>query len=93
MEDTGPPQPVTTSYLISVVPAPTAVTKPVNAFTVATPVLELLQLPPDVPLLVKVAVRLMHNGLVPLIVPAVTFGLTVNVLMDDTGLPQPEFTV
>ena len=54
--------------------------------------LELLQLPPDVPLLVKVAVKVIHNGLVPLIVPAVTFGLTVNVLTDDTGAPQPELT-
>ena len=37
-------------------PAPTAVTKPVAVFTVATDVLPLLQVPPGPPLLLYVAV-------------------------------------
>ena len=51
-EETGEPQPVLTVYVISVVPAATAVTSPEDAFTVATEVLVLLQAPPAVPLLV-----------------------------------------
>src|SRR5258706_14462389 len=35
----------------------------------------------------------MHSGDVPLTVPAFTFGLTVNVLNDVTGLPQPLLNV
>ena len=35
----------------------------------------------------------MQRGVVPLTVPAFAFGLTVNVLKDDTGLLQPVFTV
>ena len=50
--DTGLPQPLLTVYVISVVPAATAVTNPVEAFTVATEVLVLLHAPPAVPLLV-----------------------------------------
>ena len=50
-EDTGLPQPLFTVYVISVVPAATAVTSPVDAFTVATEVLVLLHEPPAVPLL------------------------------------------
>src|SRR4026209_229402 len=78
---------------MSVVPAATAVTNPVDALTVATEVLVLLQAPPEVPLLVKVVVAPIQIGVVPLTVPAVTFGETVNVLNDDTGLPQPLLTV
>ena len=51
-DDTGLPQPLLTVYVISVVPAATAVTNPVEAFTVATEVLVLLHAPPAVPLLV-----------------------------------------
>jgi hypothetical protein len=51
-DDTGLPQPVFTVYVISVVPAATAVTNPVEALTVATEVLVLLHEPPPVPLLV-----------------------------------------
>ena len=51
-EDTGLPQPLLTVYVISVVPAATAVTNPVLELTVATEVLVLLQEPPAVPLLV-----------------------------------------
>ena len=50
-EETGEPQPLLTVYVISVVPAATAVTSPVLAFTVATEVLVLLHEPPVVPLL------------------------------------------
>ena len=51
-EDTGLPQPELTVYVISVVPAATAVTDPVLELTVATEVLVLLHAPPAVPLLV-----------------------------------------
>ena len=50
--ETGLPQPLLTVYVIFVDPALTAVTSPVLAFTVATAALELLQVPPEVPLLV-----------------------------------------
>ena len=35
----------------------------------------------------------MQSGVVPLTVPAETFAETVNVLNDETGLPQPLLTV
>ena len=78
--DTGLPQPLLTVYVISAVPAVTPVTSPVEAFTVATAVLLLLHAPPVVPLLVNVTGLLIHSGVVPVMVPAVTFGLTVKVL-------------
>ena len=49
--DSGDPHPLLTVYVILVVPALTAVTKPVLAFTLATPLLEELQVPPAVPVL------------------------------------------
>ena len=70
-----------------------AVTSPEDAFTVATVVLLLLQLPPASPLLVYVAVCPIQSGVVPLTVPALAFGLTVNDLDADTGLLQPVLTV
>ena len=76
-----------------VVPALTAVTNPVAAFTVATAVLVLVHEPPASPLLVYVAVAAMQIGEVPLTVPAFAFGLTVRVLSEETGLPQPLLTV
>ncbi len=76
-----------------VVPALTAATTPVVALTVATAVLVLLHAPPASPLLLYVAVAPIHNGLVPLTVPAFAFGLTVKVLKADTGLLQPALTV
>ena len=57
--------------------------------TVATEVLELLHVPPAVPLLVYVAVAPTQSGEVPLTVPAFTFADTVKDLIDETGLPQP----
>ena len=51
-DETGLLHPVLTVYVIVVVPALTAVTSPDAAFTVATAVLLLLQLPPASPLLV-----------------------------------------
>lgn len=50
-DETGLLQPVFTVYIISVVPVPVTVTKPLTAFTVATSVLLLLQVPPGLPLL------------------------------------------
>jgi hypothetical protein len=79
--------------VILVVPAATAVTRPVDEFTVATEVLLLLQVPPSVPLLVNVAVWPMQSGEVPLTVPAVTLAFTVSAFMALTGEAQPLFTV
>lgn len=93
VEDAGLPHPLFIVYVMLVLPALAAVTNPVTAFTVATNVLLLLQLPPDVPVLLYVAVAPMQSGEVPLTVPAVTFVLTVNVLSDDAGLPHPLLTV
>src|SRR4029078_1640334 len=72
-EETGDPHPLLTVYVISVVPAVTAVTSPVDAFTVATEVLVLLHAPPAVPLLVYIVVAPMQIGVLPLTVPSVTF--------------------
>ena len=71
-----------------VVPALTVVAKPVAAFTVATAVFVLLQLPPAVLVLVYVAVAPIQSGDTPLIVPVLTFGLTDKVLNADR-FPQP----
>ncbi len=59
------------------VPVLTPVTTPL-AFTVATAVLPLVHVPPASPLLVKVVVVPIHTDPVPLIVPALAFGLTVT---------------
>ena len=76
-----------------VVPAESAVTSPVDAFTVATEVLLLLQVPPASPLLLYVAVWPIQSGEVPLTVPALAFGFTVKVFDALTGLLQPVLTV
>ena len=75
------------------IPALTAVTNPLVAFTVATAVLLLLHVPPVLPLLVYVVVTPIHKGLVPLTVPALAFALTVKLCDADTGLLQPVLTV
>ena len=72
-----------------VVPALTAVTKPVPAFTDATVVFELLQVPPAVPLLVYVEVKPTQSGEVPLTVPTLIFADTVNDFDEETGPPHP----
>ena len=71
------------------VPALTAVTTPVDELTVATAVLLLLHEPPETPLLVYVAVAPIQSGDVPLTVPALAFGLTVNDLVAEDAPPQP----
>ena len=76
-----------------VVPALTAATTPVVALTVATAVLVLLHAPPASPLLLYVAVAPIHNGLVPLTVPALALALTVTLCKALTGLLQPVLTV
>ena len=84
-------EPVTV-YIILVVPAFTAVTIPVDEFTVANDVFELLQLPPGVPLLVYVEICPIHSGDRPLTTPALTAGFAVNVISFDVakaGLAQP----
>ena len=75
------------------IPALIAVTNPDDALTVATAGSLLLQEPPVLPLLEYVAVWPIQSGEVPLIVPALAFGLTVNVLDEFTGLLHPVFTV
>ena len=74
-------------------PALTAVTRPDAAFTVATAVLLLLHEPPALPLLVYVAVAPIQSGDVPLTVPALAFGLTVNDFVAEEVGPQPLLTV
>ena len=76
-----------------VVPAPTAVTNPDPAFTVATAVLLLLHDPPASPVLLYVADEPIHSGEVPLTVPAFAFAFTVNVFDALSGLLQPVLTV
>ena len=75
------------------VPALTAVTRPLAAFTVATAVLLELHAPPASPLLLYVAVAPIHNGDVPLTVPALALALTVTLCKALTGLLQPVLTV
>ena len=76
-----------------VVPGVRAVTRPDVAFTVATPVLLLLQVPPASPLLLYVAVWPIQSGDVPLTVPALAEELTVNIFEALTGLGHPVLTV
>ena len=71
------PQEVVTVYLITTLPAPTAITIPVEGSTVAALVLLLLHTPPASPLLVNVEDVPTHVGAVPLIVPAFGAALTV----------------
>ena len=79
--------------MILVVPAPVAVTTPDVAFTVATDILLLLQVPPASPVLLYVADWPIQSGEVPLTVPAFALGLTVNDSDALTGLLQPVVTV
>ena len=79
--------------MIVVVPAESAVTAPVEAFTDATAGLLLLHDPPALPLLVYVAVAPIQSGDVPLTVPALAFGLNVNDCDALTGLLHPVLTV
>jgi hypothetical protein len=72
--------------VIFVVPALSAVTNPVVAFTVATEVLLLDHAPPVVALLLYVAAAPIQSGEGPLTVPADTFGETVKVLKELTPL-------
>ena len=74
-------------------PAATAVTSPVVAFTVATEVLLLLHVPPVVPFVLSVVFAPAQSTAVPVIVPALTFALTVTAKLADTGLPQPVLIV
>ena len=92
-EETGLPHPLFTVYVIFVVPALTAVTTPVPETTVATAGLVLLHVPPGVPSCINVVEAPIQSGSKPLTIPDETFGLTVNVLKADTGLPQPLLTV
>ena len=76
-----------------VVPGIRAVTSPDVAFTDATEVLLLLQVPPASPLLLYVADWPIQSGDVPLTVPALAAELTVNVFDALTGLLHPVLTV
>ena len=79
--------------MIVVVPAESAVTAPVEAFTDATAGLLLLHDPPASPVLLYVADWPIQSGDVPLTVPALAFGLTVKLFDALTGLLQPVLTV
>ncbi len=70
-------------------PCATAVTNPDAGSTVATAALELLQVPPLVPLVVKVAAWLMQSEEGPLMLPALTLGDTVTGAVALAGAPQP----
>ena len=70
-------------------PAPTPVTKPVVASTVAAAVLLLLQLPPPVPLLVNMAVELTHKFEAPFTVPP-DGELPMVTTNDDVADPQTD---
>ena len=72
-----PPEP-NTVYVIVAVPAETPEITPVEAFTLAIPELSDVQVPPAVPLLVKVVVAPTHAVCVPLKTPALTPGSTVT---------------
>lgn len=73
-------------------PAATPVTTPVVAFTVAVAGLLLLQLPPPVPLLVKMAVEPLHKLAVPVTVPASGRLPTVTTI-DWDATPHTDATV
>jgi hypothetical protein len=75
-----PPVPVTV-YVIVAVPAATAVTTPVEAFTVAKLVLSLVHAPPASPFELNVVVPLEQIACVPLNVPALGAAVTVTVLI------------
>ena len=78
-ELTGPLQPATV-YVIIALPAAIQLTKPVLAFTVATAVLSLLQVPPVVPSVENGTDDPGQTGnkLPPVIVPAVAVDVTVT---------------
>ena len=76
-----PPLPLTV-YVIVDVPADTGLIAPLDPFTVATPVVPLVNAPPASPLLLNVVDPLEHTACVPLSVPA--FGAAVAVPEADT---------
>ena len=63
--------------MIVALPSPTPVTTPVVAFTVATSVLLLVQIPPASPLALKLMFAPAHTDDKPLIVPAFGSELTM----------------
>ena len=79
--------------MIDALPGATPVTTPVAAFTVATAVLELLQVPPLLfPLIRNDVVAPTHNEEAPVTVPA--FGRPfIVILADAVELPQVPVTV
>jgi hypothetical protein len=74
--------------VIVAVPAATPVTSPVEAFTVATPAVELDQLPPDT-VEEKFVVVPAQIACVPLSVPAVPGAVTVTEAVAVALLTQP----
>jgi hypothetical protein len=87
-----PPEPRTV-YVIVAVPAETPEITPVEAFTLAIPELSDVQVPPAVPLLVKVVVAPTHAVCVPLRTPALAPTTTV-IGRVALAFPQaPPFTV
>jgi hypothetical protein len=78
-----PPVPVTV-YVIVAVPGVNPLIKPVAESTEATPVFELVHVPPDTVEL-NVVVPPTHIACVPLKVPALGAALTVTVLVEDAA--------
>ena len=74
------------------VPAETPVTTLVEAFTVATALLDDVQAPPVAPLLVNVVLPVEHIDCVPLIVPAFGAAVTVTALIA-VAFAQPPLPV
>lgn len=74
-------------YLIVVVPTATLVTTP-ELLMVAAPGLELLQVPPVMPLVLKADILPIHILVTPLITPADEGPLTVTALRDELVRPQ-----
>jgi hypothetical protein len=94
--DTVPPQPPVIVYIILHEPAATPVTTP-DALTVATAVLLLLHAPVPplrtTPVVVYVAVPVIHSGLVPVTDAILALGLIVTDCCADTVPPQPPVIV
>ena len=78
--------------MIVVLPAESAVTNPVVAFTVAAETLLLLHDPPPTPVLDNVVAEPVHKKVVPVIVPAFGSGLTVTPYVA-VAVPQAVVTV
>jgi hypothetical protein len=79
-----------TVYIMVVLPSATPVTTPVVGFTVATPGVVPLQLPPLLPLALKLIVEDTHTDARPLTVPASGSELTITFI---AAVDEPQLLV